>query len=168
MGSGKTTLGRVLAKAMNFSFIDLDWYIEGRFHKTVGELFSERGESGFREIESRLLKEVGQINDTVIAAGGGTPCFNDNIDYMLRNGLVVYLKTSVPVLFDRLKQASSQRPLLRNKNDEELLSFLSETLEKRSPYYTKAHLVFDSDKLNSVKDIDLAANNLKALIQPKK
>ncbi|MBQ7823230.1 MAG: shikimate kinase [Bacteroidaceae bacterium] len=168
MGSGKTTLGRVLAKAMNFSFIDLDWYIEGRYHKTVGELFSERGESGFREIESRLLREVGQMNDTVIAAGGGTPCFNENIDFMLSYGQVVYLKTSVNVLFDRLKTARSQRPLLRDKNDKELLAFLTETLQKRSPYYTQAHLVFDSDKLDSVKDIDLAVEKLKTLIQPKK
>lgn len=167
MGSGKTTLGRALAKAMGFSFIDLDWYIEGRYHKRVRELFAERGESGFREIESRLLREVGQMNDTVVAAGGGTPCFNDNIDFMCRNGLVVYLKTSEEVLFDRLRQARSQRPLLRDKNDEELRAFLSRTLEMRSPYYRQAHLVFDSDRLDSVEDIDRSARELMTLIQSK-
>ena len=164
MGSGKTTLGRVLAKAMGFSFIDLDWYIEGRYHKKVGELFAERGESGFREIESRLLREVGQMNDTVVAAGGGTPCFNDNIDFMRRSGLVVYLKASEEVLFDRLRQARSQRPLLRGKNDEELRAYLSETLDQRSPYYKQAHCVFDSSRLESVKEIDVAAQELKKII----
>ena len=82
MGSGKTTLGKAFARAMQLQFIDLDWYIEERFHKTVQELFAERGENGFREIERNMLHEVGDFEDVLIAAGGGTPCFFDNMDYM--------------------------------------------------------------------------------------
>lgn len=165
MGSGKTTLGRVLAKTLQLSFVDLDWYIENRFHKTVGELFSERGESGFREIESRMLHEAGMMNDSVIATGGGAPCFNDNLGFMLDNGLVVYLKASVDVLFDRLKLARKQRPLLRDKNDEELRAFITDTLASRAPLYEQAHLTFDADNLDSVADIDIAARKLKELIE---
>lgn len=77
MGSGKTTLGKAFARAMQLQFIDLDWYIEERFHKTVQELFAERGEEGFREVERNMLHEAGEFENVVIAAGGGTPCFFD-------------------------------------------------------------------------------------------
>lgn len=90
MGSGKTTLGKAFARAMQLQFIDLDWYIEERFHKTVQELFAERGEEGFREVERNMLHEAGEFENVVIAAGGGTPCFFDNIDYMNRVGDTVF------------------------------------------------------------------------------
>ena len=80
MGAGKTTLGKALARELHIPFIDLDWYIEERFHKTVGELFSERGEASFRELEKNMLHEVGEFEDVVISTGGGAPCFFDNIE----------------------------------------------------------------------------------------
>ena len=124
MGSGKTTLGKAFARAMQLQFIDLDWYIEERFHKTVQELFAERGEEGFREIERRMLHEVGEFEDVIIAAGGGTPCFFDNIQYMNRVGKTVFLDVVPEVLFRRLKIAKSKRPLLAGKDDAELMSFI--------------------------------------------
>ena len=75
MGAGKTTLGKAFARQMNIPFIDLDWYIEERFHKTVGELFIERGETGFRELERNMLHEVAEFENVVISTGGGAPCF---------------------------------------------------------------------------------------------
>ena len=82
MGAGKTTLGKAFSRELGLTFIDLDWYIEERFHKTVQQLFSERGEQGFRELEQKMLHEVAEFEDVVISAGGGTPCFFDNMDYM--------------------------------------------------------------------------------------
>ncbi len=75
MGSGKTTLGRAYAKEMGLTFIDLDWYIEERFHTSVQKLFAQRGEEDFRRIEQKMLHEVADFEDVVIACGGGTPCF---------------------------------------------------------------------------------------------
>ena len=75
MGAGKTTLGKAFARKLNVPFIDLDWYIEERFHKTVGELFTERGEAGFRELERNMLHEVAEFENVVISTGGGAPCF---------------------------------------------------------------------------------------------
>lgn len=90
MGSGKTTLGRAFARAEGLEFIDLDWYIEERLHKSISELFAERGEEGFRNLERKMLHEAGEFEDVVIACGGGTPCFFDNMEYMNRQGTTIF------------------------------------------------------------------------------
>ena len=131
MGAGKTTLGKAFARAMGLTFIDLDWYIEERFHKTIRELFTERGEDAFRDLERRMLHEVGDFEDVVISVGGGTPCFFDNVDYMNSVGETVFLDVDIRVLFRRLKIAKQQRPLLDGKSDEELMKFIQEALQKR-------------------------------------
>ena len=120
MGAGKTTLGKAFAREMGLTFIDLDWYIEERFHKTVSQLFTERTEDGVRELEKKMLHEVAEFEDVVIATGGGTPCFFDNVEYMNQQGETVFLNVSLKVLFQRLKIAKQQRPLLAKKSDEEL------------------------------------------------
>ena len=111
MGSGKTTLGKALAQKLGVDFIDLDLYIETRYHKTVREIFAESGEERFRQIEKSLLHEVADFENVIIAAGGGTPCFFDNIDYMNGHGTCVYLKASVEELCKRLAGG----PLARKK-----------------------------------------------------
>ena len=105
MGAGKTTLGKAFARYMDIPFIDLDWYIEERFHKTVGELFIERGETGFRELERNMLHEVAEFENVVISTGGGAPCFYDNMDFMNRTGKTVFLEVHPDVLFRRLRNA---------------------------------------------------------------
>ena len=82
MCAGKTTVGKSLAKNMGISFYDLDWYIEDRFHKRIPEIFAEKGEEGFRDIERRMLHEAAEFEDIVLSCGGGTPCFFDNMKYM--------------------------------------------------------------------------------------
>ena len=124
MGAGKTTLGKAFAREMSLNFIDLDWYIEERFHKTVQQLFLERGEDGFRELERKMLHEVAEFEDVVVSAGGGTPCFFDNMEYMNDCGDTVFLDVEPAVLFRRLRVAKQQRPLLANKSDEELMDFI--------------------------------------------
>ena len=149
MGAGKTTLGKAFARAMGLTFVDLDWYIEERYHKTVSQIFAERGEDGFRELEKRMLHEASDFEDVVISVGGGTPCFFDNMDYMNQVGETVFLDVDNQVLFRRLKVAKQQRPLLANKTDEELMAFIQEALEKRLPHYTKAKHVFNGELLEN-------------------
>lgn len=164
MGAGKTTLGKAFARAMNISFIDLDWYIEERFHKTVRQIFEERGEDAFREIERRMLHEVAEFENVIIATGGGTPCFFDNMDYMNSSGDTVFLDVDMKVLFRRLKVAKHQRPLLLNKTDEELNELIYNALEERSPFYRKANYVFSGDRLEDRHQIQESVESLKKML----
>lgn len=154
MGSGKTTLGKALAQKLGVDFIDLDLYIETRYHKTVREIFAESGEERFRQIEKSLLHEVADFENVIIAAGGGTPCFFDNIDYMNGHGTCVYLKASVEELCKRLAGGRESRPLLRGKSDEELRLFIDQSIARRETYYTRASLHFDTGSLTTRKEID--------------
>ena len=164
MGAGKTTLGKAFARAMGLTFVDLDWYIEERYHKTVRQIFEERGEDGFRELEKRMLHETGEFEDVVISVGGGTPCFFDNMDYMNSVGQTVFLDVDVKVLFRRLKVAKQQRPLLANKTDEELMTFIVEALQKRLPFYSKAKYVFNGERLEDRRQIQQSVECLKELL----
>lgn len=164
MGAGKTTLGKAFARAMGLTFVDLDWYIEERYHKTVRQIFEERGEDGFRELEKRMLHETGEFEDVVISVGGGTPCFFDNMDYMNSVGQTVFLDVDVKVLFRRLKVAKQQRPLLANKTDEELMTFIVEALQKRLPFYSKANYVFNGERLEDRRQIQQSVERLKELL----
>ena len=165
MGAGKTTLGKAFARAMGLTFIDLDWYIEERFHKTIHELFTERGEDAFRDLERRMLHEVGDFEDVVISVGGGTPCFFDNVDYMNSVGETVFLDVDIRVLFRRLKIAKQQRPLLDGKSDEELMQFIQEALQNRLPFYTRAKHTFNGEKLEDRRQIQQSVERLKELLK---
>lgn len=164
MGSGKTTLGRAFARVAGLEFIDLDWYIEERLHKSISILFAERGEDGFRELERKMLHEAGEFEDVVIACGGGTPCFFDNMEYMNRQGTTVFLDAHPEVLFRRLKIAKAKRPLLADKTDEELMEVIVNALQKRLPFYSQARLHFNAERLESYEQIDESVEKLKELI----
>lgn len=164
MGAGKTTLGRAFARELGLSFIDLDWYIEERYRKTIAQLFAERGEDGFRRLERDMLHEVGEFEDVVIATGGGTPCFFDNMDYMNVQGQTVFLDADIETLFCRLRVATQQRPILRGKSEEELRSFIAQALEGRAPYYAQARYRFDGSRLESRSQIAEAVQQLRTLL----
>lgn len=156
MGAGKTTLGRALAAAIGVGFIDLDCYIEERFRKTVSQIFAEKGEEEFRNIERRMLHEVGEFENVIISTGGGTPCFFDNVEYMNAQGTTVFLDVPLERLFIRLSIARSKRPLIKDKNDDELRAFIGEQLQKRLPHYSKALYTFRADKLEDRTQIDMS------------
>lgn len=164
MGAGKTTLGKAFARAIGLQFIDLDWYIEQRFCKSISQLFLLRGEAAFREIEQNMLHEVAQFEDVVISTGGGTPCFFDNMDYMNLQGQTVFLDVDTDVLFNRLRIAKQQRPILQGKSDEELKDFIRQALKARLPYYQKACYHFDGSRLESRRQIDESVEQLKEIL----
>jgi len=144
MGCGKTTTGKRIAEKYGLDFIDLDNYIETRFFKTVSELFKERGEEEFRKMERHMLEEVALFEDVIISTGGGAACFFDNMEMMNECGDTVYLKASAEDLFAYLRTAKQDRPLLRDKTDEEMLSYIKDSLSKREPFYSKAKYTMDS------------------------
>lgn len=140
MGCGKSTLGLNLAKSLGLSFIDLDKYIEERNCRTVPQLFEELGESGFRNKERQALEEVSQFSDVVIATGGGAPCFFDNMELMNATGITLFMDIDPAILAERLLKSKTDRPLIRGKNREQLVHFITETLQKRVPFYSKAQI----------------------------
>ena len=164
MGAGKTTLGKALARALGVPFIDLDWYIEERFHKSIPQLFAERGEEGFRTLERNILHEAGEFENVVISTGGGTPCFFDNMDYMNAQGATVFLDVPTDVLFRRLRGATQQRPILQGKTDGELRDFIGQALAGRLPHYTRARYRLDGSRLESRAQITESVDRLRELL----
>lgn len=166
MGAGKTTIGKTLAKQLGVPFYDLDWYIETRMRKKVKQIFDERGEEGFRIIEKNMLHEAAEFENVVLACGGGTPCFFDNMEYMVGQGDVIYLRGTPEVLFRHLKMGKGVRPLLLGKNDEELLEYIRENVRKREEFYTKANHIIDipcmedEDKIQETTDKIITALGL--------
>lgn len=153
MGAGKTTVGRQLALALGLQFYDLDWYIEMRYHKKVPQIFAEAGEEGFRDLERRMLHEVAEFEDVVVSCGGGTPCFYDNMEYMNAQAETVYLKARPEVLAMHLKMGKTERPLIKGKQEDELLQYIKDSLEKREPFYSKAKHTLDVSLLDNYEKI---------------
>ena len=153
MGAGKTTIGKQIANCLDWQFIDMDLFIESRYHKTVPSLFVEKGEETFRDIERNVLQEIAQFENTVIATGGGAPCFFDNMDVMNRTGITVYLKTPVSELVQRLLVCKQERPLIKDKNREELTRYIADHLEKRETWYKRAAIVFPVEAMSTRQDI---------------
>jgi shikimate kinase len=158
MGCGKSTLGRALQRlCTGWQFIDLDNYIENRFHATISELFAARGEQGFRSLEHAMLGEVAEFADTIVACGGGTPCFLGNMELMNSRGTTVWLTTPTEHILQRLMRNRSKRPLLAGKTDEELRRFVEENLEARRPFYSQAQAQFCSTALEDKAQIGTTA-----------
>lgn len=157
MGCGKSTLGRAVSRATGLEFIDLDHYIENRFHATVSEIFAARGEEGFRRAEQSMLEEVSQFADVIVACGGGTPCFYDNMDVMNRRGTTVWLNTPIERLYERLQRNRGKRPILAGKSDAELMDFIIDALRARERYYSRAAHRFCATLLEDKSQIVITA-----------
>lgn len=157
MGCGKSTLGRALSKVTGMQFIDLDGYIENRFHSSISDLFASRGEEGFRTLEAAMLEEVSAFSDIIVACGGGTPCFFNNMDLMNSRGLTVWLTTPLERLYERLARNRAKRPILAGKSDEELLGFITAALREREPHYSRAAARFCATLLEDKSQISETA-----------
>jgi len=161
MASGKTTLGLELAKTLNYEFIDLDAYIENKYNKSIKQIFEFKGEEHFRVIENEALREVASFEgNIIIAAGGGTSCFYNSIDFMNKEGLTIYLKVDVAELVARLIESKTDRPLLWGKTKQELNDYIIRVLEEREKYYKKSKITFESPNVN----ISQIAQTIKATL----
>jgi len=150
MGSGKSTFGRELASRLGFSFYDLDSIFEDSRGTTIARFIEGNGEDKFRELESALLRGYDWGKNIVIAAGGGTPCFHDNMNYMKQTGQVIYLELSEEVLFRRLVSLKEERPLLKEaKNEVELRALIHSLLSKREKIYRQAHIICAGEALQA-------------------
>ncbi|GHS93932.1 shikimate kinase [Bacteroidia bacterium] len=165
MGSGKTTMGKQLAKKLNLQFVDMDLFIENRYHKSISAIFEEKGEATFREIERKTLHEIIDFENVIISTGGGLPCFFDNMDMMNQSGITIYLKVSVEELAKRLRTGKQKRPLVKDKKPEELKDFIAMNLEKREAFYNKATFIFESDALFSSENFRVKIEQLIENIQ---
>ena len=148
MGCGKSTIGRRLAAAGGYNFVDLDQRVCDLAGMTIPEIFASQGEEAFREWERKALEEVAQMERVVVATGGGAPCFGDNMDFLLRHGKAVYLKMTPRALQQRLLHARAVRPKIVGKGPEELLAYIEELLTEREPYYGKAGVVVNCDNVS--------------------
>lgn len=166
MACGKTTFGRALARRTGLEFIDLDFYIEQRFRRSIADIFSEKGEEGFRRIEASMLREVGEFENTVVSCGGGTPCFHGNMDYMLSRGDVVWLEASVERITERLIINSARRPLMKGKTPEEIRTAVETGLSGRMPHYSRANIHFCGEHLEDKRQIDSTINDYLSKYRP--
>ncbi|MFI5141306.1 MAG: shikimate kinase [Bacteroidia bacterium] len=136
---GKTSIGKRLAKKLQFTFLDLDHHLADKEKKSVAIIFSEKGENFFRELEAKYLKEISNITtNTIISVGGGTPCFHDTLQFMLSAGKVVYLNTSAETLFLRLKE-ETKRPMFIGLTAEQIKEKIKSLLQQRETFYLQAH-----------------------------
>jgi shikimate kinase len=147
MGCGKSTLGRKLAARLGYTFIDLDHQLEELAGTTVANYFSAHGEEAFRKLESDTLKAFDYPKNSVIATGGGTPCYFDNMDWMNANGLTVYIELSATALAKRLENGIEKRPLLKGLTEEALIAFITGKLAERDGFYRRARLIMNGINL---------------------
>lgn len=146
MGSGKTKHGKKIARQMDYSFVDMDVYIEQKAGMSVKDIFREKGEAWFRKAEKQAIKELATMEKVVISTGGGVPCHGNNMDLLKEKGLTVYLKLSPSRLFRKLKKSKKERPLMAGKSDEKMLRTIKELLEEREYYYDRADLIINGHK----------------------
>lgn len=146
MGSGKSTVGALLAERLNLPFLDSDKEIEKKAGKSISEIFSRDGEAAFREMEMNFLQELKSMEPSVVAVGGGLPTIENALPVMHEMGLVIYLNTSLLTLIKRLREEKEQRPLLRELSDAEFHPFVEALLSERVHFYKQAKLIMPNER----------------------
>ncbi len=159
MGSGKSVFGKKLAKQLNLEFDDLDRIIEQRYKMTIPGIFTRFDEPLFRTLETNTLIEFIERDNFVLACGGGTPCFNENMNLINNSGISIYIKMNAKALGDRLIGSKTKRPLLANLNPEELYDKVSIMLESREKFYIQANYVIDGVNLKAESVIALLSDS---------
>lgn len=159
MASGKTTFGRALAESLGWDFIDLDEEIRRRDGRPVAEIIAADGEAAFRRMESLALKSTAAMKHTVVACGGGTPCWRDNMEFITLHGMSLWLLATPERIVERILQAGDTRPLVAGKSRDELLPFVRKHLLERQPYYCRASFRSSGEHLENRAEIETAVKN---------
>lgn len=159
MGAGKTYWAQRLSEQSGRDWIDLDAQVEKAAGMTVREIFESRGEDYFRKKEREVLQQLSSLGNLIIAAGGGTPCFFENMQWMNKNGVTVWIDPPVNILVERLKKGKAHRPLIRYMSDDEIKDFLSEKLEDRKPFYSLAQYHLQDEKISLHSFAQILGNN---------
>ena len=157
MSAGKSTTAKRLANKLNMEAYDTDRMFEERYRISVGDFFQKYDEPLYRKLESQILHETLSLDNAVIATGGGTACFNDNMDWMNQNGFTIFLKISPKSAVIRLSQSKVRRPKVYGKSPEELEEFIRNNYAERMPFYEQAQLTVKSEDL----DIELLVEEIK-------
>jgi len=142
MGVGKSSLGRLVAKHLGIPFVDTDDEIVATQCMSINSIFETRGEAYFRDLETQTLKEIDSTKSIVIATGGGLPLFNNNMDHMLKSGVVVYLEMDIQSIAEQVYKGRLRRPAMKSLNMSQIKDKLSDMLAQRIPIYERAHLIF--------------------------
>lgn len=149
MGSGKSSIAKLISEKLDLINVDLDNYIEKKENKSIRNIFKISGELYFRKIENKYLKDLlNSDNNKIISLGGGTPCYSDNIEFIIESKCIVfYLRANVDTLADRLFNERDKRPLIsRIKSKKDLKTFISKHLFERNQFYLKSNFIIDVDK----------------------
>ncbi len=160
MATGKTIVGRKLAKKINMEFIDTDKLIEQKEKMSINKIFSEKGEDCFRELEKNLIKKISRKNNVVISTGGGVVLFSENMTRLRRNGIVICLKTRPEIILRRVEFQKGIRPLLNKSNP---LKEIRDILKKREVYYKQADIFIDTTDFNVNKIVKKILKEISAL-----
>jgi shikimate kinase len=156
MGSGKSFLGKKISQSVSLPFIDLDVEIENQEGQPISKIFSTKGKDYFRTIEAAALRKSNEAKEFVMATGGGTPCFHDNMNFIKQNGISIFLDTPVKQILKRLNEKQkSQRPLLQDVPQDEIEKTLERMLEDRLPYYEKAHFIVNGYSITALEILQL-------------
>ncbi len=151
MGTGKTHLGKALATNNHFNFIDLDTTVETNVGLSISQIFSTKGEIYFRQKETELLQEIILHNkNTIVATGGGVPCFNNNIKWMNENGITIWLNNSIETIVERTIGAKLLRPLIANIPNQNLFSFFTNQLNERKGFYSQSKHCLNAGEINEI------------------
>ena len=145
MGSGKSTIGKELAKALSWKFMDLDQSIVDQCNMGIPQMFEKYGERVFRGMEAKVLRSTMHDKDVIVATGGGAPCHHQNMQWLKDHGHVIYLRLGPEELYQRLKNESENRPLVAQMTDNELSAFVENHLNQRKAYYERAHEIVDGN-----------------------
>jgi shikimate kinase len=147
MGSGKSHWTKKIAKWIKSGGYDLDDLIEMNEEKTIAEIFTEEGEEQFRKIEAKILRWFKEKKKYVLATGGGTPCFQDNMAWMKKEGIVIWLDESEDILVKRLVEEKAHRPLIADLSEQDLTKFIKDKLVERHAFYSQANYRLSSDQI---------------------
>ncbi len=154
MGSGKSTVGEKLARALGVPWIDLDAEIESKYKISIAGFFSKYGETAFREVEHKTLSDITLKPAAVISTGGGAPCFHNNMELMNASGITIYLEVSPEIILSRIGPHAHKRPLFRQMIGDNILEKIATHLRTREKYYRQAQMTVDGTEpdIEALKD----------------